>query len=255
MSGCYSGLRYSQQCRRAEKAEQAQIRAQEENEIWSLLYAEPKSVPSILTSLEESRSQLMPLPRLRALQCKADLPEKQRIRVHLALLPSDPSLIGSLKESLLKADPQDFGLIRERLLPYSKTLKEDLWKLVENPNPEIRKDQRFRAACALALYDPDDHRWNGMASAKTLIAENHHLLGEWMEALRPAHHALLAPLIDLFRNSQEPEVRNAAANILAEFGADQVDVLADMITSDLYIRPKPEFRNQWRNGGKNGLLR
>ncbi len=248
-------LLFFHQYRRAEKAEQAQIRAREETErvqmqaeqaqiwsqIWSLLNAEPVSVPTILKSLDQSRSKMM--PHLRDLQRQTDLPEKARVRVNLALLPSEPGLIDPLKESLLKADPQEFWLIREVLLPYGKTWKEDLWKLVEKP--EIPKDRRLNAVCALALYDPNDPRWNRNSVVEVL---NHPSLGEWMEALRPAQHALLAPLINLFTKSSEPDVRNVVMKILSEFEVDQVDDLVDLITTDPFIRPKADqkTRAKWK---------
>ena len=74
-----------------------------------------------------------------------------------------------LYERLLKAEPQEVIVIREALLDHKADLTERLWTLLENPKND--QDQRFRAACALAAFAPDDPRWEKVSGdvAATLV--------------------------------------------------------------------------------------
>jgi formylglycine-generating enzyme required for sulfatase activity len=54
-------------------------------------------------------------------------------------------------------------------------------------------------------------------------------LTAWKDALRPVRAKLLAPLSVVFRNSDRPAERSLAADILADYAADQPRLLADLL--------------------------
>ena len=62
-------------------------------------------------------------------------------------------------------------MIREALSDHKAGLTERLWTLLENPKND--QDQRFRAACALAAFAPDDPRWEKVSDdvAATLVVQ------------------------------------------------------------------------------------
>src|SRR5262249_8717861 len=64
-----------------------------------------------------------------------------------------------------------------------------------------------------------------------LVRENPVYLGQWSEAFRPVKKSLLAPLADIFRD-RSPErasERILATNLLADYAAEEPQVLADLL--------------------------
>src|SRR6185437_4126403 len=63
------------------------------------------------------------------------------------------------------------------------------------------------------------------------VLENLIFLGQWSEAFRRVKNRLLAPLSAIYRNHdpQRTGERNLATNILADYAADQPQVLADLV--------------------------
>ena len=64
-----------------------------------------------------------------------------------------------------------------------------------------------------------------------LVLENPVHFGQWSEAFRPVKNSLLVPLADIFRDrkSERTAERSLATNILADYAADQPQVLADLL--------------------------
>ena len=64
----------------------------------------------------------------------------------------------------------------------------------------------------------------------SLVAENPLLAGKWVELLRPVRKPLLPSLAGVFRDPDRPESeRSLATDILADYAADQPDLVADLI--------------------------
>jgi formylglycine-generating enzyme required for sulfatase activity len=85
----------------------------------------------------------------------------------------------------------------------------------------------------LANFDPESEKWATSCSfvVDDLVRENPIFLGQWSEAFRPVKNSLVAPLADIFRD-QRPErsgERNLATNLLADYTADQPQVLGDLL--------------------------
>ncbi|MBV8316621.1 MAG: hypothetical protein JOZ53_16920 [Planctomycetaceae bacterium] len=88
------------------------------------------------------------------------------------------------------------------------------------------------AASALALYDPEDTRWDkvGGKVAQPMVKVNAVYLGTWLDALRPARGELTAPLATIFRDKEHSKTeRSLAMNILADYASDQPTLLANLL--------------------------
>ena len=105
------------------------------------------------------------------------------LKLKLARLRWDPAQAEDVYDRLLDAKAQDFSVVRAELGPYKQEFIERLWTKLEDKTAD--PDQRFRAACALAGYAPDDGRWaaqgpflvNKLATADALA------LKDWKSAL------------------------------------------------------------------------
>jgi hypothetical protein len=167
------------------------------------------------------------------------------LRRALAQLPVDPGQAAYLHERLLDArlDPafDDFSVIRNALQPPSAPLVAGLWGTLRDV--ERAADDRFRAGLALAKYDQTSQKAGvsdepGFSNAGWTDADAAFLAGQLVTAnpdyqrslrafLSPIGQRLLIPLEITFHDATARDtVREAAANALAEFAADEPDRLA-----------------------------
>jgi hypothetical protein len=95
---------------------------------------------------------------------------------------------------LFDVDPQVLAIVRAELLPFKGDLAEKLW--AELADSSADSNRRFRAACALAAYAPDDSRWEeyGQFVVYKLIGENALTIRDWKNAFEPVGHRLLPSL-------------------------------------------------------------
>src|SRR5262249_51950814 len=122
--------------------------------------------------------------------------------------------------------------------------------------PETGKEsQRLRAAAALAKYAPESERWGKWSPlvVHDLVMENPFFLGQWGEAYRPVKNSFLPSLADIFRD-QQPEraaERTLATNLLADYAADQPQLLADLLMDaddKQFAVLYPKFKEQGERG-------
>ena len=197
----------------------------------SLLRAETAQVPAIVADMPPYRRWLGPLLHEAQTQAVKDNDPRKQLHASLALLPVDGTQVAYLKDRLLDAEPQEVPVIRDALAPHKNELLESLWAAVEKPE-EGKESQRLRAAAALAKYDPESEKWDQSSKAVVdqLVAENPVFLGLWMESFRPIKGKLLEPLKSIYGNPNGRESeRTLATNILADYAADQPQVLADLL--------------------------
>ena len=211
--------------------------------------AAPGAVPAILADLQANRDSI--LPRLRELWQQQDLAPAARMRLALALLPVEPQAVrGPLLDWMLQADdPAEVLLVRDALLPQSADLNETLWRRAEDDKAPAA--ERFRALAALARFDPGNTRWveaggrkpSGLADRRAcalplqaalvaveqMLSANPLHLGLWVAGLRPVREALLGPLGEVFRGQRLPDLRLTAATVLADYAADQPEVLSQLL--------------------------
>jgi formylglycine-generating enzyme required for sulfatase activity len=198
--------------------------------VQAALNAETSHVPAVVDEMAEFRKWTD--PRLRSEFRKAADGSRQKLHAALALLPEDPNQVDFLYSRLLDAAPSEIPVISDALAPHSNALQERLWAVVERPD-KGKESQRLRAAAALARYDPESQRWGeaGALVGSDLVLENPIFLGLWSEAFRPVRHWLVPQLSELFRDHQPERLAESglAANLLADYAADQPAVLADLV--------------------------
>ena len=157
------------------------------------------------------------------------------LHASLALLPVDPGQVEYLYNRMLNANPTELPVIREALSGHQWTLIERLWGVLENTQAD--RDQRFRAAWALAGYVADETEQRWVAASRFItdrllasVIENPSSYTPLMEMLRPIRKQLLASLATTFRDPQRPKTeRYFATNILADYASDQPNLLADLL--------------------------
>src|SRR5262249_9188555 len=134
---------------------------------------------------------------------------------------------------------------------------DELWELLENPAND--PDQRFRAACALAAFAPDDPRWDKVRDdvVAKLAAQEPFEIARWTELLKPMRKALL-PRLAAFLEDEErsPGQRRRIANIFANYAAEMPDAyarlekrLADESAPDAPAEKKLELTKRQANIG------
>jgi serine/threonine protein kinase/formylglycine-generating enzyme required for sulfatase activity len=193
-------------------------------QVEALREASPAAVPLLLADLEPGHEYA--LPRLRQLWTQDDLPERQRRRIGLALLPHDGSVRARLIELMLGADdPAELLLLREGLAPFAAELRNDLWN--EAANPATPGARRFRLLVCLAAFDPGAAGWSNRAPevVEGLLAANPLHVGPWKDALQPLAPVLVPVLARQMRAARGSERGRLAATILADYAAAQPEVL------------------------------
>ncbi|MCI0457082.1 MAG: bifunctional serine/threonine-protein kinase/formylglycine-generating enzyme family protein [Gemmataceae bacterium] len=215
-------LWYNQRLRETEAATRAAALVE------ALAWTEARGVPRLVEDLSAYRRWADPLLRQR-LQAAAD-GSREQLHTRLALLPVDASQVDYLTQRLLQANPDEVPVLREALRSHQREIEERLWGVLTDDR--VPADQRLRAACALALYDPTAPRWKQVQRALVdkLLAENPLLVGQWEQALRPVASNLVVPLTEAFAEVRRPESeRFLAVNLLTEYAANQPELLAELL--------------------------
>src|SRR5262249_12469129 len=148
-----------------------------------LLDANIAEAPRVIDEMADYRRWTDPLLE-QELADPSARPDRQ-LRARLALVPTDRRHVGDLRERLLDADPGDFPVIRDALVPYQTDLVEELWRVMESRRDEPGRG--FRAAVALATYAPTDPRWRGheVWVAEQLVSQPSLVVRRWVDGLRP----------------------------------------------------------------------
>ncbi|MBI3408861.1 MAG: SUMF1/EgtB/PvdO family nonheme iron enzyme [Planctomycetes bacterium] len=194
-----------------------------------LLSVDTPLVPGVLNEMAEYRHWANPQLRQEFEQAAAN--SRPKLHASLALLQVDDGQADYLYERFLDAWPQEVAVIRDALASHKEKYVAKLWSVVEQP-VKGKESQGLRAACALAAYDPDDSRWNKISGSvvEQLIADPVNL-SFWIEGLRLVRIKLLPRLVGIFKNRQEGRTaeRSLATNILADYAANEPEVLADLL--------------------------
>jgi serine/threonine protein kinase/formylglycine-generating enzyme required for sulfatase activity len=196
-----------------------------------LLDANTNEVPTIVQDMTPYRPWLDLLLRDAHAQAEKDKDHRKQLHTSLALLPVDASQVKYLNGRLLDAGPGEVAVIREALAPHKEELADQLWPIVEAPE-KGKESQRLRAAAALAKYDPESEKWAKVHEAvgNDLVGVPAVYLSLWMDALRPVRIKLLPHLSVAYRDSKRRETeRSLATDILADYAADQPQLLADLL--------------------------
>jgi eukaryotic-like serine/threonine-protein kinase len=194
----------------------------------SLRIANISDVPAIVGRISNYRRWAD--SRLRSLVQSADHTEREALNASLALLPVDRSQLQFLQEKLLVASPSELPVLRDAMWHFRSELSPKLWAVLEAA--KAGEVGVLPAAGALAGYDPESSDWQTAAEkvAPALVAVNPIYLGSWLDALRPVRGRLVNPLVAIFREKGRPETEHVlTTNILAEYGRENPDLLAELI--------------------------
>ncbi len=197
--------------------------------VQALLKADTAQVPTIVAEIGEYRLWTDPLLKAEFDKAAADSPQK--LHTSLGLLPVDPSHVDYLSARLLDAAPTEVPVIQQALQPHHDQLSQKLWSIVESPEKD-KPWQRLRAAAALASYEPEQAAWETLqaAVANDLVNVPAVYLANWLEALRPVRTQLFPQLTAIYKDPARRETeRSLATDILADYAADQPEVLADLL--------------------------
>jgi len=192
-----------------------------------LLDASTNEVPAIVKDMSSYRRWLDPLLSDAYAEAKASQDARKELNVSLSLLPVDRTQVEYLYNRLLNAEPQTLFVIRRSLSDHKLYLKERLWTVLENQADD--GEQRFRAACALAEYAPEDRRWERVSrdTAAMLVAQNALVIAQWTDLLRPARKFLLPPLASFLEDEKRDGMeRSVVANLYKTFAEGQQDSFA-----------------------------
>lgn len=192
-----------------------------------LLSAAVPEVPAILEAMAPRRRWVEPLLREAYAQEHDD---HKKLLLSLPLLRWNHELADEVYGRLFHVEPPVFLLIRQNLAADKIEFTDRLWAELENQ--ENNADRRFRAACALAEYAPDDSRWAryGEFVADRLVSENALVLNEWKNALAPAGRGLLPALAASLEESKwGPEQRRVMTEIYEGFSGGEENSFRPLI--------------------------
>src|SRR5262249_50228284 len=147
-----------------------------------ILFADTTNVPTIVEDIVPYRRWIDPLLREANYEAKVKEDRRAQPNTSLALLPVDAGQVEYLFTRLLDAEPEEFPVIQDALVPHSYELVSRLWKVVEHP-AQGKENQRLRAACALAKYDPQNERWAAVAEpvVDDFVSVSPAYLKRWMD--------------------------------------------------------------------------
>jgi serine/threonine protein kinase len=193
-----------------------------------LLVAEAREVSAIIREADEHIGRTR--PKLERIAQDSGRSKRERLHASLALLSAnshDPYVL----EQLLDSSPDELITISARIKEKHADFIGRLWDVATNAISDQKR--KLRAACSLAILDPNDGRWPALAretSTALVLPENSFHLERWLDALEPVKQAFLEPMAVIFRDrSRSNEERYQATVILEQFAADNPELLARLI--------------------------
>jgi len=194
-----------------------------------VLDAATADAPAIVAEMPFYRRWVNSLLQEAYLQAEKNDDKHKQLHASLALAPIDPEQTDYLYKRLLEAEAEQVTAIRQALEPYKADLGEPLWKVLGDRQVDL--DRRFRAACALASWTPDDRRWPEVSAdmAAHLVNQDANVLGTWATALQPVGTLLLPPLASFLEDEKRQGAeRRVIANLYKTFAKEQPDAFAPL---------------------------
>lgn len=195
----------------------------------------------VLDALDRHRSRVE--QAVRAEHAAATDPE-QKLKLALVLARWDDTRAAELHAPLLDAKtPADFALIRDELSRNpSSPPTAFLWDRAFDQS--AGPDRQFRAACALAAFDPTNPRWAELArpTVNRLVVANPVELKDWTTHLKPVAPVLFAPLADVITDPQgSPTVAKTATEAFTQLAGNPTSpAFAPLLTT---AAPAPPTTN------------
>ena len=161
----------------------------------------------------------------------------EQMRALLAISSREPEYRPQLRYYLVESEPDELLLVREALsksrdLP---SIKESMWEAATDVDSVTYK-RPLNPAGALAVFDPDDERWQQIAApvAQELVKIRLTKLPDWAKVFQPVKAHLIQPLKRLMLESSDKSEQNMAAELLADFADTNTDFLCDLL-----VRSRP----------------
>ena len=214
------GQKATEYAENLEKKDDERLAVRMEN----LFSAGSDSVPLLIDELSQDAREDV-LPKLIKLEGNVLDGSQDQSRVRLALLALAPMesdrdrRVTEMLDHLLEAEPEEFLSIREVLDRFSASFTNGLWRILDD---EAEPGRRFRAACALALFEPQSDQWDRVSvdTADALLAQAALDLRDWVKALRPVRGRLFPELKRVFIDGDEYPRMQAARAIAGLFRND-----------------------------------
>ncbi len=218
-----------------------------------LLKADFAQVPDTIEQLSSVREWADPVLS-QAYERSPKESNDERFRLALALLPSGSvpaEMVPLVTEELLRSEQPRFRFIMKALVPCSpenrmQLLNQMLAVLNRESSPvpaAIDEKRQFRAACAVAFFDPMNSVWNQSTDyyssrfsqipfvPQFLVSLPRSELELWREELIPVRSRLTGPLAAHCRDAtQTQESRLLAAETFAIFAADDPVSIFDLLS-------------------------
>jgi formylglycine-generating enzyme required for sulfatase activity len=225
-----------------------------------LLDAKAEEVPAIVREMGPYRPWLDPLLREAFEEADAKQDPAKQLHASLGLLPVDDGQIEYLYQRLLTAGPGELPVIRDALGEHKDRLVSRLWDVLGDAR--AGPGRRFKAACALATYDPAGggrQRWAGVSPfvADRLLGavqQNPSQFTALRAMLQPVREDLIPPLSSAYRSRERGEsARYWASTVLADYCGDgaHVGVLAGLLLdadAKQFAVVYPKLREQGEQG-------
>ncbi|MFM8172418.1 MAG: serine/threonine-protein kinase, partial [Pirellulaceae bacterium] len=187
-----------------------------------------QQLPLAMERLDGMRPAVDPLLQ-QAIQA-SDNGSEERLRLTLAMLPSEPELAGDVANQLLRSDVKRTGVLLDALQPHASQIEDLLWKEAERGDPQTL----LQAAAALARFASDSPRWIGIAASvsEALASQDQDVSGEWLPYLDSVNKQLVAHLLPIGLGqpgSGQPDRRATATKALERYAADDFETLHQII--------------------------
>jgi formylglycine-generating enzyme required for sulfatase activity len=183
-----------------------------------LLEANTEDVPGIVRDMGPYRRWLDVPLREAYREAEANHDARKQLHISLALLPVDDGQEDFLFLRLFHGEAPEVHAIREGMRSRRVQVSEQLWWALENR--KFLSGERLRVAAALADYEPDNMRWEGVRTdvAAALVAQDALVVARWADLLWPVRRHLLPPLADAFLDQRRPPAQRATiAHLYASY--------------------------------------
>lgn len=201
----------------------------------SLSRVDPSQLPMLAADLQTNWTKaeefLRPL-----VNAPGSSKEERRLRLHAQMMSvkQNRKHIEPLLDELVNGRANYILPIIELLRPYSAECTHTLTRTLRDSS--AKASQRFRAAIALAEFIPEveSEFWNEedlTLISRQLVAYNPDFQPTLRDGLRPIAKKLISHLERIFDDSNEKDrLRVSAANALADFAADDINLLTRLLT-------------------------
>ncbi len=202
----------------------------------TLLTTSTDDVIHVLRTLNWHGGEFETLLSLRSNDTK--LNERQRLHVQLARLLHSPEPIPYVCERITRREtnPKELRVICQALGEFAerRDLEKSLgllWSVVQSSDADSQR--KFRAACALATFDPNSELWEGIADdfVNNLVTQTSAEIPDWLVMLHPIASVIREPLEEIFLNAKFETERVVATTALVVLLGNDTDPIIELIKS------------------------